>query len=209
MIVPDPTEFRRMPADRPFWTKPLTLALGLAVGVAAAVYPFVGEAYRPLNFAAFGAIGLFVGARAGVLPGLLLALGSKLAADLINYRQHGFDPEYVPAASIYLCFAAYPLLGRLLLRRTESPVWVGGAAVLAGLPFFLITNFLAWWGKVLPYPDTLAGLVECYTLAVPFHRATLYGDLAFSVTLFGLHSVLSRAFFPAERLAPAPTGVLS
>lgn len=198
-----------MPADRPFWTKPLTLALGLAVGAAAAVFPLLGEAYRPLNFAAFGAIGLFVGARAGLLPGLLLALGSKLAADLLNYRLHDFHPDYVPALSIYLCFAAYPLLGRLLLRRTESPLWVGGTAAAAGLPFFLITNFLAWWGKVLPYPDTLAGLIECYTLAVPYHKATLVSDLAFSGVLFGLHAALSRSFFPAERLAPAPAGVLS
>ena len=40
-------------------------------------------------------------------------------------------------------------------------------------------------------------------MALPFWlKGTLLSDLVFTGGLFGLHAVLSRAVFPAERLAP-------
>ncbi len=190
------------PAEPRF--KPMTLALAFVVGLIAALYPLLDEPYRPWNFAAFGALGLFVAARVGLLAGLLLPLASKLAFDFLNYRQHGFDDIYLPSPAVYVCLALYAVLGWLMLRRTESPGKILGVTVLAGVPFFLITNFLAWQGKALPYPDTIAGLFESYWMALPFHRGTLLSDLAFSGLLFGLHAVLSRAYFPAERVAVVP-----
>src|SRR5437867_1308982 len=187
--------------------KPMTLILGLALGAAAAAYPLLDEPYRPFNFAAFGAIGLFVAARVGLWPGLALALGAKLAADLLKYQQHHHNPDYLPSPAIYACFALYPLFGWLMLRRTESPWRIGTAALLGGLAFFLVTNFLSWQSKSLPYPDTFAGLLESYAMALPFYRGTLFGDVAFTGVLFGLHTVLSRAYFPAERVALAPETV--
>lgn len=191
------------PEPRPQWMKPMTLGVGAAVGLVAALYPLLPESYRPWNFAAFGALGLFVAARVGLLPALLLSLGAKLAADLLNYRQHGFDPAYLPSATVYACLALYALSGRAFLRGSESPWRIAGVAALSGAPFFLVTNFLAWQGKALPYPDTFAGLMESYWMALPFHRGTLLGDLAFGGLLFGAHAVLSRAYFPAERVAVA------
>jgi hypothetical protein len=189
---------------RPSWLRPMTLLLGLAVAAVAAAFPLLDEPYRPFNFAAFGALGLFVAARVGLFPALLIGLGAKLAADLLNYRQHGFDPDYLPDPSIYLCFALYPVLGRLFLRRTESPWKVAGVAVLGSVLFFLVTNFASWYTKALPYPDTFDGLLLSYRMALPFYRGTLVGDLAFTGVLFGLHAVLSRAYFPAERVVPRP-----
>jgi hypothetical protein len=187
--------------------KPMTLALGLVVAALAAAYPLLSETYRPWNFAAFGAIGLFVAARVGLLPALLLSLGAKLVFDFLNYRMHGYEADYLPSPPIYLCFAFYAVFGWLLLRRTESPLKIGGVAILSGIPFFLVTNFLAWQGKTLPYPDTIDGLFQSYWMALPFHRGTLLSDLAFSGVLFGLHAVLSRAYFPAERVILQPEAV--
>ena len=101
-----------------------------------------------------------------------------------------------------LPLALYPLFG-LLLRKSENPLKIVGVAALGGLPFFLLTNFQAWLGHAMPYPMTAAGLLECYEMALPFHRATLASDLGFSVTLFASHAVLSRTLFPAERVAVA------
>src|SRR5947209_1759405 len=140
--------------------KPMTLALGLLLAAAAAVYPLVPEPYRPWNFAAFGAIGLFVAARVGLLPALLLALGSKLGFDYLNYRQHGFDPLYLPSAVVYGCLALYAVFGYAFLRKTESPLKIAGAAVLGGVPFFLVTNFVEWQNKVLAYSDGIDGLFQ-------------------------------------------------
>ncbi|HEY3788584.1 MAG TPA: DUF6580 family putative transport protein, partial [Urbifossiella sp.] len=86
----------------------------------------------------------------------------------------------------------------------ESPVRIGFTAILGGIPFYLITNFLSWQSKSLSYPDTFAGLMESYWRGLAFYRGTLLGDLAFTGTLFALHAVLSRAFFPAERVALQP-----
>ncbi|MBY0512641.1 MAG: hypothetical protein K2P78_01865 [Gemmataceae bacterium] len=180
--------------------KPMTVALGLLLALAAALFPLLDEPYRPWNVAAFGAIGLFVAARVGLFTGAALALGSKFVFDLLNYRAHGFDADYLPMWSVYVGFAAYPLIGWWLLRRTEAAWRIGGTAVLGGAAFFLVTNFIAWREKVLPYPDTIDGLFQSYAAALPFHRGTLVGDLAFTTVLFGLHAVLSRAYFPAERV---------
>ena len=87
------------------------------------------------------------------------------------------------------------------MRRTESPWKIAGVTVLGGLSFFLVTNYLSWVGKSLPYPDTLAGLLESYWMALPFYRGTFISDLVFSGALFGAHAILSRVYFLAERVA--------
>ena len=188
-----------MSAPRPTWFRPMTLALGLLFGLLAVVVPSIPEPYRPWNFAVFGAVGLFLGARAGLLPGLAVSLLAKVAFDLLNYHGHGGDADYLPSPIVYVSFAFYPLIG-LLLKRTENPLAVVAAAAAGGVPFFLLTNFSAWVGQAMPYPMTVAGLLDCYTQAVPFHRPTLAGDLLFSVTLFAAHAVLSRTLFPAEQV---------
>jgi hypothetical protein len=190
-----------------FRFKPMTLVLALLVAVMAALFPLLDEQYRPWNFAAFGAIGLFVAARAGLLPALLLSLGSKLTFDLLNYRQHGYDADYLPSWPIYACFVLYAACGWLMLRRSNSPVRITGVALLCSLSFFLVTNFLSWQAKSLPYPETLDGLLQSYWMALPFYRGTFFGDLAFSGVLFGLHAALSRAYFPTERVALQPETV--
>ncbi|HSQ55064.1 MAG TPA: DUF6580 family putative transport protein [Gemmata sp.] len=181
--------------------KPMTLTLALLVGVIAAIHPLLDERFRPWNFAAFGALGLFVAARVGFIPALLLSLGSKLVFDFLNYQEHGRDAAYLPIVSVYVSFAFYAALGWLCLRRTECPWKIAGITVLAGVPFFLITNYMSWLGKSLPYPDTFAGLLESYWMALPFYRGTFMSDLVFSGALFGAHAILSRVYFRAERVA--------
>jgi hypothetical protein len=177
----------------------MTLTLGVLFGVLTVLTSYVPEQYRPWNFAAYGAIGLFLGARAGLIPAFAIALGSKLAFDLYHYVGHGQQADYLPMGVVYVALAVYPLFG-LLLRRTEHPVPVIGVAALAGVPFFLITNFHSWLSQSLPYPMTAAGLMDSYREALPFYRGTLASDLLFSGLLFAAHAVLSRNVFPAERV---------
>jgi hypothetical protein len=178
----------------------LVILLGIALGLAGAVLPLVPAQYRPMNFAVFGAVGLFLGSRAGrfaPLTGAAIMLGGKLLADLLNYLiVHPGEADYLPIAAVYLSFLAYPLLGWLLVSRSESYLKMFGTTALAGLPFFLVTNFIAWKGQYLPYPQTLEGLMQSYVLAMPFHSATLISDLAFGGLLFAAHTELSRAFSP-------------
>ena len=49
---------------------------------------------------------------------------------------------------------------------------VGAMALGSSLWFFITTNFAVWimWDY---YPKNIAGLLECYTLALPFFKHTL------------------------------------
>ena len=65
----------------------------------------------------------------------------------------------------------------LWLRSRKTPATVIGTSIVSSLLFFVITNFGVWlmgW-----YPHNLAGLQQCYIMAIPFLRFTLLGDLAY------------------------------
>lgn len=87
----------------------------------------------------------------------------------------------------------------IFLGFTLTSVFVYGALILVGLigiyskkmnfksilissiSFFLITNFGVW---LIWYPLNLNGLLECYTLAIPFFRNSLIGDFFFAGVLY-------------------------
>ncbi len=183
---------------------PMTLALGLLLGLGCAVLPLIPEPYRMFNFAAFGAVGLFVAGRMGLIPGLILALGSKLLSDVLNYTAHDYQDDYLPMASIIAGLAIYPVIGYALVRRTQNPLRIAGGAIAASASFFLFTNFASWLGQAMPYPYTVVGLLECYKQGLPFYRGTFFGDLICTGSLFAAHALLARYYFPAERTATAP-----
>lgn len=67
--------------------------------------------------------------------------------------------------------------------------------------FFVWSNFGVWLVSGM-YAPTWSGLVQCYTLALPFFRNSLLGDLAFTAALFATWElVLSRR---ATRVAAQP-----
>ncbi len=186
------------PTPRPA-IPPMALALGLLLSLGCAVLPLIPEPYRPYNFAAFGAAGLFVAGRMGLIPGLIVCLASKILSDFFNYVAHGYNPDYLPIWSLVGFMAIYPLVGVALVRGTGNPLRIGGGALLASALFFLVTNFGSWLGQAMPYPYTFAGLMECYTLGLPFYQGTFLGDLGFTGGLFAAHAWLVHHYFPAER----------
>ncbi len=194
-----------MPSLRRF-----ALVLATIFAVVAVLLPLVPSDYRLWNYAAFGAVGLFAAARIGrfgLVAALLLSLGAKLASDLLNYVQHGYDPEYLPftapvyGAAVYLGLALYAILGLTLLRRSDNPGRIGAAALTGGVGFFLLTNFGSWVHLEM-YPKTAAGLLEAYRQGLPFIRGTLLSDVLFTGVLFGLNAILERATTPRYASIP-------
>jgi hypothetical protein len=100
---------------------------------------------------------------------------------------------------IYACFLLNVFIGRRMLRSV-TPVRVGLAAFLCSLQFFVLTNFAVWASAVAShdpfYSADLAGLMTCYTLALPFWGRTLAGDLLFSGALFAAYELLNRRRVP-------------
>ena len=150
----------------------VALAL-LAFGVLMRLLP------HPANLAPVGAIALFGGA---VLPRKLawwLPVAIMVLSDLVIGTYHG----------IVFTWAGFLLVGLygMSLRRMHGlprvVIGVAGSSVI----FFLVSNFGVWAQGQL-YVHTWAGLVQCYTLALPFFRNTFIGDALYASLLFGLYA---------------------
>ena len=145
------------------------------------------------NVTPVGGSCLFAGAR---IPGWLayvLPLAVMLVTDPFvgGYTKGSF--------AIYAAFLINVWIGRQLLKRRATPVRIGAAAFLGSLQFFLVSNFVIWAlpaarGHAGMYSADLAGLLQTYTMALPFWGRTLAGDLAFTAGIFAVHALVVRRY---------------
>jgi hypothetical protein len=145
------------------------------------------------NFAPVGALSLFAGARLRGWQAYLMPLALMAATDPF-LGGYSVDTPFVYASFLLSVWIG----GRL--RNTENPAWIGAAAVVGSVQFFLVTNFGSWIGWSM-YPHTPAGLLQAYTMGIPFFWRTLASDLMYSGLFFGLHAWLSRSIARSERVA--------
>jgi hypothetical protein len=81
-------------------------------------------------------------------------------------------------------YAAFILVSFIGTRTKKPSVFT---ILLSSISFFIVTNFGVW---LIGYPKTWTGLVECYTLAIPFFRNSLLGDFFYSgVMILGFNYV--------------------
>jgi hypothetical protein len=151
-----------------------------------------------LNFAPVGALSLFAGARLRGWKAYLLPIALMAMTDPFR-GGYSFATPFV-----YASFLINVWIGTRL-RGTESPKWIGGAAVVGSMQFFLLSNFGTWLAPGAIYTHTFSGLMACYIAAIPFFRNTLISDVAFAGVFFGLHALLSRTVVRSERVAVAQT----
>ena len=151
---------------------------------------------HPPNVACLGAIGLFAGCylngRKAYLVPLAVLLISDVVGQVLRIPGMGFY-NLAPMLAVYCGAMASIPIGRWL--RNGKLGWkVPAASLAASTAFFLVSNFGVWIGPW--YPTTGAGLVTCFTNAIPFYGYTMVGDLIFSTLLFGAWE-LTRASIPA------------
>ena len=146
---------------------------------------------HPPNFSPIDAMALFSGAYLGRRS---IAFIAPFAALLLSDSVLGF---YHGMATVYATVALIVVIGWWLSSR-RTPLRVAAAAVASSVIFFVITNFGMWLFSGF-YPVTYAGLVACYTAAIPFFQNTLSGDLFYAALLFG-------GFRLAELLIPRLRG---
>jgi len=130
------------------------------------------------NFAPIGAMALFGGAYLPKRWALVLPLAAMFLSDIFI----GFDGVDGRAA-VYGSFLLIGLLG-IWLGNHKSAANIIGASLAGSLLFFLITNFTVLYTESL-YPRTWAGLLESYTMALPFFRYTVLGDVFYTAVFFG------------------------
>ena len=82
---------------------------------------------------------------------------------------------------VYTAFLLVSFIG----TQTKKPSVF--TILLSSVGFFIVTNFGVW---ILSYPKSWTGLIECYTLAIPFFRNSLLGDFFYSgVMILGFNYV--------------------
>jgi hypothetical protein len=123
---------------------------------------------HPPNVAPITAIALFGGCN---IRDKNLAMALPLLCMFITDLFLGF---HIIMPFVYMSFMMISYIG------INSKKITNGTILGSSLLFFLLTNFGVWY---LGYPNTLTGLVSCYTLALPFFVNTIIGDLFFTHTL--------------------------
>jgi hypothetical protein len=134
-----------------------------------------------LNVAPITAIALF----AGVYLERKHAFIIPIAAMLISDYFIGF---YDAVLWVYISIIMIGFLG-LWLKQHRGILPTIGTTITGSVLFFIVTNFGVW---VSWYPHTWAGFIECYTLAIPFFRNTMIGDLGYVTVLFGMYELVKR-----------------
>jgi len=151
---------------------------------------------HPANFAPIAALALFAGVYgARISKWYLLA---PLAAILLSDLFLGFY-EWKVMGIVYGSFFAIGLFG-LLVGKYKNPGTIILGSLGGSMLFYVVTNF-AVWAFTAYYPATLDGLLMSYTMALPFFRNTLMGDLFYAGLFFGAYE-FAVAFARQGKLVP-------
>jgi len=134
------------------------------------------------NFNPITAIALFSGVYLTRRTALIIPMIALAVSDyFIGYY------EFSLMASVYGSFILCALIG-FWLKKHKKWYNIGGSAIACSVLFFLVTNF-AVWAFTVWYPHTLAGLIQCFTMALPFFRNAMLGDVFYVGVFFGAYEM--------------------
>lgn len=119
---------------------------------------------------------------------VVLMLLTMLISDYII----GFHSQMI---SVYLGYLVMLGFG-FMLNPQSNRLKIIGYSFGGTLAFYIITNFGVWMEGQL-YSKTLAGLVDCYIMALPFYRNQMISDIL-SATLF-FEAAKQVALYQTER----------
>lgn len=158
-------------------TKLVISIILVTLGVASRLLPHLW------NFAPIAAIALFSGVYLGRRYALILPPVAMLIGDLFI----GFYSLPLMVA-VYGSYVFIGLIG-VWIKKYKSLETVVAASITASVLFFLVTNFVVW--QFSPwYAKSISGLIQTFTMALPFFRNTLMGDLFYVSVLFGAYEAV-------------------
>ena len=135
---------------------------------------------HPANFTPVAAIALFSGTYINKKYMFFVPIAAMLISDMII----GFHSTMI---WVYGSFILIALIG-LWLRSHKNIAGIIGTALASSIIFFIITNFGMWTTGYYGY--TFGGLIECYTMAIPFFRNSLAGDAIYCTIMFGVYELI-------------------
>ncbi|MFH4967377.1 DUF6580 family putative transport protein [Gaetbulibacter sp. M240] len=111
-----------------------------------------------------------------------LAFAAPLLAMAISDIFLGF---HTISIFVYAAFVLVGIIGMTSKKMSFTSI------LLSSISFFIITNFGVW---LIGYPKTLDGLIECYTLAIPFFRNSLIGDFFYAAVMYFSFEFVSKKY---------------
>jgi hypothetical protein len=140
---------------------------------------------HPPNFSPVLSIALFAGAHSmRKSDALWIPVFAMLLSDLV-IGLHSLQ------IIIYALILFVSILG-FQLRKEKSISKVFLFSISGSVVFFIISNFFVWFFSGM-YSFNFSGLVECYTMAIPFFQNSVAGDLFYSTCLFGGMYILEKS----------------
>jgi len=167
----------------------LLIVVLIAIGILGRIIP------HPPNFTPIIAIALLSSyAFKNKWMIILIPLMSMWISDLVinNYLYAGYYDSLLIFSSgflwVYGAIICIALLGTILIKKVKISN-IALSSISGSLIFFLVTNFGVWISGTM-FPKSLFGLIECYTLALPFFGNALVGDLVYCTILFTSYSLV-------------------
>ena len=153
---------------------------------------------HPPNVTPVAAIALFGGAYLSRRFALLYPLCILFLSDLVLNSLLGL-PFFLPESFfVYVSFLITGLLGLgCRFRRHLGVLYL--VSLVSSVQFFILSNFGTWFVSGM-YSKDAAGLLQCYTMAIPFFRNSVAGDLVWISFIVGAYH-FSRRLLPVRTAA--------
>lgn len=136
------------------------------------------------NFTAVGAVSLISGL---IISRRLLAASVPLVSLIVSDYFIGFHSTM---GSVYVAYIAMVFM--TILMKPETMKTFVMTALLGSFAFFIISNLGVYFEGLL-YPMTFSGLVDCFTMALPFYKWDLLSTVSVGAILYKIAS-LNRDF---------------
>jgi hypothetical protein len=104
--------------------------------------------------------------------------------------------EYQIMLAVYFSFLLIAGIG-YLIRKKINVQNIALASISGSVIFFIVSNFAVW---IMWYPKSIAGIIQAYTLAIPFFKYEVLGTAAYTTLLFGAYYLLKQYALKAETI---------
>ena len=139
---------------------------------------------HPPNFTPILGMAVFSGA---VINHKLVAYVIPLAAMLLSDLYLGF---HASMPIIYFSLAICVLIGTFIEARVT--ILNSFLSISLGvLAFFLITNFMVWYGSGM-YESSISGLMTCYFMGLPFVQNTFISSILYGMGAFLIYDIINK-----------------
>ncbi len=139
---------------------------------------------HPPNFTPILGMAVFSGA---IISKRIFAYLVPLLAMLLSDLYLGF---HASMPIIYFSLAICVLIGTLIEARVTTLNSFLSIS-LGVLAFFLITNFMVWYGSGM-YESSISGLMTCYFMGLPFVQNTFISSILYGMGAFLIYDIINK-----------------